>query len=166
MSPVCDRGLGSRRVFAEFVLVSRAHAQQLVLQVEVGGEFRRRHHARDAAVHHHAHHVGDIDGDAEILLDQQHRDLALAAQRLQHLDHLVDDDRRQPFGRLIHDQEPGIEQQRAADRQHLLLAARELAAAVPAALGQAREKLIDARHRPRPLGARPLHQAQMLVDRE
>ena len=71
-----------------------------------------------------------------------------------------------PFGRLVHDQQPGLEQQGAADRQHLLLAARELAAAILLALGQARKELIDARDGPRPSAARALRQAQMLVDRE
>ena len=40
-----------------------------------------------------------------------------------------DDDRREAFGRLVHDQEPRIEQQ-AADRQHLLFTAGELRAAI------------------------------------
>ena len=47
-------------------------------------------------------------------------------------DHLLDDHRRQAFGRLVHHQQLRLEQQRPADRQHLLLAARELRAAVAA----------------------------------
>ena len=58
---------------------------------------------------------------------------------------LLDDRRREALGRLVHDQQPRVEQQRAADREHLLLAAGELRAAVPAALGEAREQLVDAR---------------------
>ena len=36
---------------------------------------------------------------------------------------LLDDHRREPFGRLVHDQKPRIAEQRAPDREHLLLAA-------------------------------------------
>ena len=57
----------------------------------------------------------------------------------------------------------GFVQQRARDRQHLLLAAGELPAAVVLALGQPRKGVVDALHRPgaaRPRGDQP----QMLVD--
>ena len=62
--------------------------------------------------------------------------LALLRQLAQRFREPIDDDRRQAFGRLVHDQQARIGQQRAADRQHLLLAAGELGAAVAAALGQ------------------------------
>ncbi len=52
------------------------------------------------------------------------------------------DGRREPLGRLVHDQELRIEQQRATDREHLLLAAGELRSAVPLPLGKAREELV------------------------
>ena len=61
---------------------------------------------------------------------------------------LGDDERRQPFGRLVEDQQQRIGQQRAADREHLLLAARELLAAVAEPLGQAREGGEHALERP------------------
>ena len=41
-----------------------------------------------------------------------------------------DDQRRQPFERLVEQQQLRVEHQRAADRQHLLLAARQLVAHV------------------------------------
>ena len=59
---------------------ARAHAEQPFLQVAVAGQLGRRHLAGDAAVDHHADAVGDVDRDAEVLLDQQHRDLALGGQ--------------------------------------------------------------------------------------
>ena len=59
----------------------------------------------------------------------------------------------------------GLTSRRAADGQHLLLAAGELGAAVAPALGQAREGLVDALDGPGPLGA-VADQAQMLVHRE
>ena len=47
----------------------------------------------------------------------------------QRAEQFVDDDRREALGRLVEQQQPRVEHQRAADRQHLLLAARQLAAA-------------------------------------
>ena len=79
------------------------------------------------AIVEHVGTVGDFERRAHILLDQQNRD-ALRA-------HLRDDAKtsrtmsgRESLRRLVEQQEFGIEQQRAGDRQHLLLAAGELAA--------------------------------------
>ena len=58
----------------------------------------------------------------------------------------LDQDRRQPLQRLVEQHDARIEDQRAADRQHLLLAAGELVAEIAAALVQAREQLVDRRH--------------------
>ena len=58
-----------------------------------------------------------------------------------------------------------IGDERATDRQHLLLAAGELAAAVVLALGQPRESLVDALDRPRAALTGGDH-AQVLVDRQ
>ncbi len=90
-------------------------------------------------------------------------DLALLAEAHQHLLDLGDDDGREAFGRLVHDQQLRVGQQRARDRQHLLLAAGELAAAIVLALGEAREGVVDALDGP---GAAPDAggQPQMLVD--
>ena len=55
----------------------------------------------------------------------------------------LDDDRRQAFERLVHQQQRRVAHQRAADRQHLLLAARQLVAAVAPPLGQRREEIVD-----------------------
>ena len=74
---------------------------------------------------------------------------------------LLDDDRRQALGRLVEQQQLRVEHQRAGDRQHLLLAARELVAEVGAALGEAREHLVDPRDGPRP---RPRDGGQVLLD--
>ena len=94
----------------------------------------------------------------------QDRHVAFLGERDQHLARPVDDDRRQALGRLVHDQQPRIAEQRAGDRQHLLLAAGELRAAIAAALGEPRKGLVDALDRPgrsRPSrGGEP----QMLVD--
>jgi hypothetical protein len=50
------------------------------------------------------------------------------------------DQRRQPFSRFVEDQEIRIGHQRAADRQHLLLAAGKLSSAIVEALGEARKR--------------------------
>ena len=70
-----------------------------------------------------------------------------------------------PFGRLVHDQQMRISQQRARDRKHLLLAARELATAVVLSFGEARKGLVDTFDAPGPApdaGGEP----QMLVHAE
>ena len=58
------------------------------------------------------------------------------------------DQRRQPLGGLVQDQQLGVGHQGAADRQHLLLAARDLVAEVAAALGKPRQEGVDALQRP------------------
>ena len=75
----------------------------------------------------------------------------------------LDDDRRQAFERLVEQHDARIEDQGAADREHLLLAARELVAEIAAAFVQAREQLVDLAVRPR---ARPRHRGEVLLDRQ
>src|SRR5260221_50140 len=74
---------------------------------------------------------------------------AFAGERLKARGHLLDDDGGEALARFVHDEEPGIEEQRAADGQHLLLAAGELRAAMVPAVRKGREKLVDARDGPR-----------------
>ena len=78
---------------ALLLVPTRAHAEQPLLQIAVGEQVLRRQFARDAAVDHHADAIGDFHRDAEVLLDQQHRDLAAAAELAQRLDDLL---RRSP----------------------------------------------------------------------
>ena len=58
------------------------------------------------------------------------------------------DQRREAFGRFIQDQQFRVGHQRAADREHLLLAAGELVAHVAAALGEPRKQRMDFLQRP------------------
>ena len=46
------------------------HAEKALLELAVGGQLGRGHRARDAAIDHHVDGVGDVHGDAEVLLDQ------------------------------------------------------------------------------------------------
>ena len=121
-----------------------ADAEQALLQLAVGGEALRLDHAVDAAVDHDGDVLGDRAGDADVLLDHQHRHLAVLGEAHQHLLDLADDHRREALGRLVHHQQARIGEQRARDREHLLLAAGELAAAIVLALGEAREGVVDA----------------------
>src|SRR5206468_2995998 len=61
---------------------------------------------------------------------------------------VVDDQRRQALRRLVEQQQLGIAHQRARDRQHLLLAAREIAAVTAGQLAQRGEQIEDALGRP------------------
>ncbi len=90
--------------------------------------------------------IGDGRGKAEILLDQK-KVKPFCFKVADHVADLLDDDRGQPLGRLVEQQQPGAGAQDAADRQHLLLAARELGALAAPALqevGEDRVDLVDA----------------------
>ena len=56
--------------------------------------------------------------------------------------------RREPLRRLVEEQHARVGQQRAPDRDHLLLAAGELVAAMPAPLLQPWEQVVDIVERP------------------
>ena len=76
-----------------------------------------------------------------------------------------DDHRGEALGRFVHHEKPRIAEQSARYREHLLFAARELSAAVVAALRQSRECRIDPVDRPRmAASARAFAETQRLVD--
>ncbi|MGY4313460.1 hypothetical protein ACVWW1_002763 [Bradyrhizobium sp. JR3.5] len=89
--------------------------------------------------------VGNGRGEAEILFDQQDGE-SLRLQARNGVPDLLNDDRRQPFGRLVQHQEARAGAQDARNRQHLLLAARELGALAVEPLlqvGKQREDLVE-----------------------
>ena len=142
-----------------------ADAEQPLLELPVRLEARRFHDAVDPAIDHDRDLLGDRGGDTDVLLDHEHADVALFTEVDQDLLDLVDDQRREALGRLVHHQQPRIEKQRTRDGQHLLLAAGELVASMVAPLRQPRESVVNARNRPlRPAGAS--REPQMLIDRE
>ena len=108
-----------------------------------------QHEPVDSAVHHDRNLVGHCAGNANVLLDDENVHLALGGECQQHLFDLRDDHRGQALGRLVHDEQARIGQKRPRDRQHLLLAARQLGTAVTLPLGKAREGRIDAFGTPR-----------------
>ena len=140
-----------------------ADAEQPLLELAVGGETARVDDAVDPPVDHDRDLVGNRSGDADVLFDDEDRHVAFLTEPDQHFLDPGDDHRREALGRLVHDEKTRIRQQRAGNRQHLLLAARKLTAAVGFALGQAREGLIDALDVPR-TGAAVRDNAQMFVD--
>ena len=78
------------------------------------------------------------------------------------------DQRRQSFGRFVEDQEVRIGGQRAADREHLLLAAGKLLAAVIETLAQPREGIENPFERPivAPAGTGARSHQQILAHRK
>ncbi len=149
-----------------FLFRMPADAEQPLLQVAVGGQRPGVHDAVDAPVDHDGDAVGHRGRHADILLDDEDGHLAFPSERDQHLLDLADDDGRQPLGGLVHDQQLRIAQQRARDRQHLLLAARKLRAAIVPALGEPRKGLVDALDGPARVAAAAGRQPKMLVDRQ
>ena len=96
--------------------------------------------------------IGQPRERLDVLVDEQDRQPA----RLEPLETAPDlhaDERRQPLGGLVEDEQRGIGHQRAADGQHLLLAAGERARHAARACRQRWEQLEDALDGPRLDGA-------------
>ena len=106
----------------------------LVLQQALAGIV---HH--DAADFEHVAVVGGLERHVGVLLDEQDGDAALAVDAADDVEDLLHQLRRQAERRLVEQHQPRPRHQRAADRQHLLLAARQRAGALVGALLQHRE---------------------------
>ena len=91
-----------------------ADAEQSLLQIAVGGKPRAVDQPVDAAVDHDGDFARHRRRDADVLLDDEHGDVALLAEPDQHLLDLRDDHRRQPLGRLVHHQQLRVGQQARA----------------------------------------------------
>ena len=83
-----------------------------------------------------------------MLLHQNDRHATLRHHLANDVEQLLHDQRRQAFERFVQQQDTRVQHQRAADGQHLALAAGQLGAHVGAALAQAREGRVDALQRP------------------
>src|SRR5262245_3124395 len=127
----------------------------------VGQQGRTRALMHDAATFQDQRAVGDGQDLLGVLLDDEGSQSLLAEQARQGGQKLLDDDRRQAFGRLVEQQQARIGGERTADRQHLLLAARQRAAALPPPLAQAREEIEYTFEGP---GSRPSHGREVLLD--
>src|SRR6185369_11607519 len=113
--------------------------EQAMLQRLVGGELGHRAAVDDAAVVHHCDAVAERLRDGEVLLDEEDRRLR-ALQLPQRRDQVLHDRRREPLARLVDQQQPPRLDDRARDREHLLLSARELACRMEPELLQRREE--------------------------
>ena len=113
-------------------------------------QLARRCPAARSAVDHDIAAMGEPERVIGVLLDQEDGELVALVERADGGEDLLHHQRRQPERRLVEQQQPRPAHQRAADRQHLLLAARERAAALLPALAQARKQ----REHPLEIGGR------------
>jgi hypothetical protein len=72
--------------------------------------------------------VGDVEHEVEVLLDDDEREPVALAQAGEDLADLLHDRRLDAFRRLVEQEQPRRGDERAAEREDLLLAARERAA--------------------------------------
>ena len=97
----------------------------------------------DVASLQHVAAVGDRERDVRVLLDDENGHPGLV-HLLDDLEVSLDEDRGEAHRGLVHEQEPGAGHERPPHRQHLLLAARERAGELRAALVEEREEPVDA----------------------
>ncbi len=112
---------------------------------DVGVELGIGEAVDDPPVFHDVVAVRNRRGETEILLHQENCE-ALLLEHPDGLADLLDDHRSQSLGRLVEQEQVGAGAQDAADRQHLLLAARQLGALAGEALlevGEEREDLLE-----------------------
>src|SRR5262249_29949646 len=107
--------------------------------------------------------IGDGQDLLRMLLDDDGGQSLLAEQARERGQKFLDDDRRQALRRLVEQEKPRVGGKRAADRQHLLLAARQRAAGLPAAFLQPRK---EAEHALQSPWSRPRHGGEVLLDAE
>src|SRR4029077_14319723 len=89
---------------------------------------------RDQAVDHDIAAVGELERMEGVLLDQKHGEAVLGVELSDGVEDLPHDQRRQAERRLVEHEKFWPAHQRTRDRQHLLLAARQGAAALAEAL--------------------------------
>ena len=94
--------------------------------------------------------VSDSQHLARLLLDHDCRQAFLAQEAAQDREHLFHDQRRQSLKRLVEQDQPRIEHQRAGYGEHLLFAAGKLIAEVLPPFAEAWKEFEDARYAPRP----------------
>ncbi len=113
--------------------------------------------------------LGQVERQRCVLLDDQHRDPHLAVDLAQDPEQFLDDQRREPEGRLVEQHQAGPQHQPAADRQHLLLAARQRPSLLSAPFLEARKMrvhLLDIRGDAGPVVADHRAELQVFFDRD
>ena len=152
---------------------ARAHSQVLVddgvVHLQLRGDCMMAHRA----LLHEVDALARLQRQRHVLLDQQDGH-ALAMQHVDDLLDLADHARHQALGRLVEQDDLGLQHHGPADGEHLLLAARQRAAGLVAPLGQERkvveqlgQQLLLARLADAgavEAGAQVLHDGQQLED--
>ena len=111
--------------------------------------------------------MGDGERLHDVLLDQQDGE-PVPIEPADQGEHLLDQDRREAERRLVQDQELGLAHQAAADRQHLLLAARQRAGGLDEPLAEPwkdRQYVVEVL-RPRGAAAAVAAELEILAHRE
>src|SRR6185436_1473920 len=121
-------------------------AEVRLLDVGAGQETVARPLEHDAAILEHVAAVRELERARHVLLDEHDRGAA-AVDRLKRLEDQLHRQGREPEARLVQQKKPRAGHEPAADRAHLLLAARQGAGELPLALAQPRKELEDALER-------------------
>src|SRR5947208_941072 len=116
------------------ILHSEILLDDVVADLEVG----RLGVMADRALLHDVDALARFQGQRHVLLDQEDGD-ALFVQRIDDLVNLRDHPRHQAFGRLVEQDDLGLQHHGPRDGEHLLLAAGQRAAGLVAPLAQNRE---------------------------
>src|SRR5215831_3020407 len=115
-----------------------SHSEVLMDHGVVLPEVRGRGVVPDDPLLHDVHALARLERERHVLLDQQDGD-PLPVQRLHDLPDLGHHARHESLGRLVEQDDLGLEHHRAGDGEHLLLAARQRAAGLVTALREHRE---------------------------
>src|SRR5947208_7209341 len=119
----------------------------------------------DAAGVQDHYFVGELEGEPDVLLDEQDR-LAFGLQAGDGAADLGDDERREALGGLVHQEHARVAHQRPRDGEHLLLAAGKGARDLLGARLELREQLEDAGQVPGRGGAPSFRHPQVLPHRQ
>src|SRR5581483_7145821 len=114
------------------------------------GQLPRAALQHDAAAFEDVAIGGVFQRERHVLLDRHDRDLPVLVDLRQDIEDAARDQRSKPKRGFIHQQQARRADQRAADREHLLLATREQARIGVASLGQRREITEDVVERTTP----------------
>src|SRR5262249_759381 len=133
-----DAAEGGRSLHGE---IPRAHL------IRLGPKPLRIGRVHDAALGHDVQLVGNHLSELDVLFGQQNGDAGIAEQA-DGAGELADDEWRQALARLVEQEQLGIADEGARNRQHLLLTARKLGPAMALALSQRGKELQQARERP------------------
>src|SRR5215510_1232916 len=144
---------------------ARSYAQVSRLDRFVAQQLGRAGFVDDRALAHEVDVVGDPERKGKVLLDDQDG-RAAGLEPAEDAPELAHQEGRQAFGGLVHQQDVGVADQRPPAREHLLLAAGELIAAVLDPLAEPREEIEHPAEAPARAVAGALADLEMLAHAE